>query len=93
MIHKEDMIENLVIERGYTKKAANQVLDDVFEMISNYLTIGESVMVRGFGKFEVKTASARESVMPNTLERYTIPATKRVTFSMGKALRAQVRGE
>lgn len=93
MIHKEDMIDHLVIEKGYTKKAANQVLDDVFEMISDYLIDGEGVMVRGFGKFEVKTASARESVMPNTLERYTIPATKRVTFSMGKALRAQVRGE
>ena len=93
MIHKEELIDTLVETKGYTKKAANQVLDDVFEMISNYLETGESVMLRGFGKFEVKTASARESVMPNTLERYTIPATKRVTFSMGKALRAQVRGE
>lgn len=93
MIHKEEMIEDLVSKKGYTKKAANQVLDDVFEMITDYLKTGETVMLRGFGKFEVKTASARESVMPNTFERYTIPATRRVTFSMGKALRAQVRGE
>lgn len=86
------MIDSLVNKKGYTKKAASQVLDDVFEMIADYLTEGESVMIRGFGKFEVKTAAERESVMPNTLERYTIPPTKRVNFSMGKALRALIRG-
>lgn len=93
MIHKEDLVNSLVDEKGYTKKAANQVIDDLVETITGFLAQGESVMLRGFGTFEVRKQSARESVMPNTLERYTIEPKKRCHFVVGKALRSAVRGE
>lgn len=93
LILKEDLIESLVNERGYTKKAANQVIDDVCNMITSLLETGEPVMLRGFGKFEVKTVPARESVMPNTLERYTIPEHNEVKFTAGKTLKRRIRGD
>lgn len=91
MVLKEDLINLLVSKRGYTKKSARIVITDVFNAVSDYLAVGETVLVRGFGKFEVKEVKSRENVMPGTLERYITKPTKRVHFIQGNTLKTRVR--
>ena len=91
LVRKDEMIDKLVNDRGYTKKDAALIITDVVNMITGFLETGDTVLLTGFGKFEVKTVPPRESVMPVTLERYTIPEHKEVKFTVGKGLKKRIR--
>ena len=57
---KADIVAALC-EKGYYKNQANDVVDDVLNIIRNALIRGEQVQLRGFGTFEVKTRKGRNS--------------------------------
>ena len=52
---------------------------------------GDSVLLTGFGKFEVRTRAARTGINPKTLEKIKLPATKVPAFKPGKALKSAVK--
>ena len=51
---KADIVSALC-EKGYYKNQANDVVDEVLQIIRDALVRGEQVQLRGFGTFEVKT--------------------------------------
>lgn len=57
---KADIVAALC-EKGYYKNQANEVVDDVLNIIRNALIRGDQVQLRGFGTFEVKTRKGRNS--------------------------------
>lgn len=90
MLKRCDIIERLT-QRGYTKKDAGIILDDLVMTITEALVGGESVQIHGFGTFEVKECAARETVDLQTKERIVIPAYKAPRFSAGKLLKRAVK--
>ena len=56
---KADIVSALC-EKGYYKNQANDVVDEVLQIIRDALVRGEQVQLRGFGTFEVKTISTGE---------------------------------
>lgn len=46
-------------DRGYYKDQANEVIDDVFEIIREAMIRGETVKIRGFGTFGTKIRKGR----------------------------------
>lgn len=90
MLKKNDMIERLR-GKGYTKKDANIVIDDVFAMITEALAKGDSVMIHGFGTFEVRECAPRETVDYQSHERITIPAYKAPKFTAGNSLKRAIK--
>lgn len=89
MLRKE--IVDRLAEKGYTKKDARTILDDVFTMINEVLLDGDDVVIHGFGMFTVKDIKERESIDVNTKERITIPAYKAPRFVAGDTLRRSIK--
>ncbi len=88
---KKDLIDKVAADAGLTKKQAGAALDSVLETISGALKKGDSILLTGFGKFEVRTRAARTGINPKTLAKIKLPATKVPAFKAGKALRAAVK--
>ena len=90
MLKRNDIIER-VAQKGYTKKDAGVILDDIIKMITEALVDGESVQIHGFGTFDVKECAPRETVDLQTKQRIVIPAYKAPKFTAGKLLKRAVK--
>lgn len=88
---KTCLVEKLVENNGLTKKAAGEIVDTMFDAITEALKKGEAVDIFGFGKFEVKTRAARTAKNPRTGEVVKVPATKVPGFKAAKALKEAVK--
>lgn len=87
---KKDLIDRIAAT-GLTKRQAGDALDAMLEAISDSLKNGDSVLLTGFGKFEVRTRAARTGINPKTLEKIQLPETKVPAFKPGKGLKAAVK--
>lgn len=85
-----EFIERLA-EKGYTKRDAKQIVDDMMNTIIECMINGESVKLHGFGTFSVADIPDRESVDVQTKERFVIPGHKAPKFIAGKLLRRAVK--
>ncbi len=90
-VNKKVLAETVAEKENMTKKMAAEVVDAVFDAITNALKDGAKVDITGFGKFEVKTRAARTGINPQTKEAISIPATKVPGFKASKSLKDQVR--
>lgn len=84
-------IVNRIAEKGYTKKAAEVILDDLVLVITEALSKGEEVKLHGFGTFSVRTVEDRESVNVRTQERFVVHGRKIPRFTPGVSLKRAVR--
>ncbi len=87
---KKDLIDRIA-ETGLTKKQAAEALDALLDAITASLKRGDSVLLTGFGKFEVRTRAARTGINPKTLEKIQLPETKVPAFKAGKGLKEAVK--
>lgn len=89
-MNRTDFIERMT-EKGYTKRDAEQVMDDMLMTITECLLDGETVKFHGFGTFSVTELSPREYVDIQTKERLVTPGHKTPKFSPGKLLKRTIR--
>lgn len=87
---KAELIDSLA-ELGYTKKAANLIINDIVKVITKALIDCRSVKLHGFGEFTVKKVAERNSICVNTGENLVIPAHDEVKFVPGKVLKRAVK--
>lgn len=86
-------IVDILCDRGYYKKEAGEVVDDVFEVVREALCRGESVQIRGFGTFFVNERKSRRIKKVATGEfGYTKPY-RAVVLKPSIPLRAGLNGE
>ena len=90
MLKKDELCARLA-EQGYTKKDANIILDDVFRVITEALIEGESVMIHGFGTFDVREHKERQMIDYQTQEWITNPAYKFPKFTAGQTLKRAIK--
>lgn len=88
---KADLVEEVANRCGLTKKAAEEAVNAFIDAITKALKNGEQVLITGFGKFEVRSRSARVGRNPQTGAQLTIAETKTPAFRAGKALKAAVK--
>lgn len=86
MLKKKDIIDRLA-QRGHTKADSNQFIDDLVMVISEALVSGESVLLYGFGLFEVVTKADRRHVDIATGKSRIVPRHKLPRFVPGVTLR------
>jgi DNA-binding protein HU-beta len=89
---KKDLVESISEQTGLTKKASREALEAVLDAITSALKKGDSVLLTGFGKFEVRERAARAGINPKTMEKIQLPATKVPAFKAGKNLKEAVKG-
>ncbi len=88
---RNDLVQLVADQVGFTKKSAGSAVDAVFNIITNQLKNGNDVLITGFGKFTVGTRAARTGRNPQTGAQLKIPATKTPRFRAGKALKSAVK--
>lgn len=90
MLKRSDIVDRLA-NKGYTKKSANLIIDDVMRTIAEALVEGEDIQFHGFGTFYVKDVAAREATDLNSKQRITIPGHRAPKFTPGEPLKRWVR--
>lgn len=83
----QDLATKLAEEQGITKADARKLLDTVFGAIADAAARGEEVSLHGFGKFKVKDTPERAGRNPATGEAITIKASRKLTFTVAKAVK------
>lgn len=89
---KAELIEKVHATSGENKAAVERVLDGLRGVMETEFKDGGSVALPGIGKFEVKTFKARKGRNPKTGKELTIPAGRRVAFSVAKNLKDILKG-
>jgi len=90
---KSELVEKLAMaNKMLSYKESEQVINIVFDSISNALNGGDKVEIRGFGSFTLRERGGREARNPKSGEVVKIPPKKTPFFKTGKELRERVNG-
>ena len=90
---KADLIEQLCLKTGFSKKESNDLFDKVFDLIKSTLQEGESIRIAGFGNLVVKHKAARRGRNPQTGDEIEIPSRKILTFKPSQVLKGVINGD
>ncbi len=90
-MNKAEIAEVVHGKLGGTKVQADEIVDLVFDSITNSLKKGEEVSIAGFGIFLVKHRAARQARNPRTGAMVSVAAMKVPKFRAGKALKETVK--
>jgi integration host factor subunit alpha len=87
-----DLAEAVYTEVGLTRRAAQQLVDEVFEELSRVLEKGETVKLSTFGNFSVRAKRQRMGRNPKTGVEVPITPRKVLTFRASHILKDRVNG-
>ena len=83
---KQQLIDVVASASDQPKAGVEAVLESLLGEIGKALAVGESIDLRGFGRFTIKDRAARPGRNPRTGEPIQIPARRSATFKPGKEL-------
>jgi integration host factor subunit beta len=87
---KKDMAKAIAEEMGLTQIQAKEIVQRVFDGITETLVQEGRIELRNFGVFEVKKRKPRKARNPRTGEKVKVPAKLVVTFKPGLKMEEQV---
>ena len=88
---KAELVDHVATTVDLSKSQTEAVLTQCFQVIMAALQAGETVELRGFGRFALRHRQARAGRNPRTGETVQIPAKAVPTFTAGKAFQEQVQ--
>ena len=87
---KADLIEEVTKQCNLTTKESELIVNTVFHNITDALTRGDKVELRGFGSFRIRYRNARKGRNPKTGSSVSVPEKRVPFFKVGKQLRELV---
>jgi len=87
---KSDLVEKVAKELNINHDMVQLVISTIFDTMSDALSGGEGIEIRGFGSFNVRHYPGREGRNPKTGEKVIIPPRKKPFFKVGKELKNRV---
>jgi integration host factor subunit beta len=87
---KSELIDAIAARGELTKARAEEVVNCVFEVMSQALEKGEGIEIRGFGSFTVRPYKPYNGRNPRTGEAVPVPAKRLPFFKVGKELKELV---
>ena len=87
---KSDLIERIARDLKMNYDLAQLVVSNIFDSMSEALSRGESIEIRGFGSFSVRYYPARAGRNPKSGEQVSVPPRKKPFFKVGKELKNRV---
>jgi DNA-binding protein HU-beta len=88
--NKQDLVAALAEQHHLSKRASQEMLDDLIAMITKHLKKGERVKITGLGILQVRKRAARIGRNPATGEVIKIKASKKVAFRATKELKMAI---
>ena len=89
-MNKSELVETLSIENSLTYKKSEQIVNLIFDTMSQALIDNDRIEIRGFGSFMVKEYKAYMGRNPKTGEIIQVAEKKLPFFKVGKELRERV---
>nr|WP_318835921.1 integration host factor subunit alpha [Desulfuromonas versatilis] len=89
---KADLIENVYLKTGFSKKESAEIVETVFDLMKDNLEKGEKIKIAGFGNFVVKDKATRRGRNPQTGDEIEISSRKILTFKPSQVLKAAING-
>ncbi len=90
-MNKADLIQNVAVKTGLTKKDTEKTINALMDSIQGVLVKGDKLTLVGFGTFEVKSRAARTGRNPQNGAKIDLPEIKAPVFKAGKALKDAVQ--
>ena len=87
---KAELVERVSGQINLTKKQTEVVVNTVFQSITDSLSEGRKVELRGFGRFRVRARNASFGRNPKSGAQVDVPAKRVPFFKAGKELRELV---
>ncbi|MFO7766035.1 MAG: HU family DNA-binding protein [Pelovirga sp.] len=89
-MNKSELVEALSQKKNLTYKKAEQIVNLVFDSMTQSLVDRDRIEIRGFGSFMVKDYKSYMGRNPKTGEIIEVDEKKLPFFKAGKALRERV---
>jgi len=90
ILAKSDIARIVAEKNNLPIKQSEEIVKNVFCIITESLQKGEDVNIHQFGNFKIKERAARNGINPKTKEKIKIPASKAVSFSVSKSVKEAV---
>lgn len=91
-MNKSDLITILAKESDLPLRKSEEIVNLVFDTMSEALLDGNRIEIRGFGSFMVKVYSGYTGRNPKTGDHISVDEKKLPFFKTGKELREKVDG-
>ncbi|HEY5673149.1 MAG TPA: HU family DNA-binding protein [Malonomonas sp.] len=89
-MNKSELVEALSLKKNLTYKKSEQIVNLIFDSMSQALIDNDRIEIRGFGSFMVKDYKAYMGRNPKTGEVIQVNEKKLPFFKVGKELRERV---
>ncbi|MDO8461826.1 MAG: HU family DNA-binding protein [Deltaproteobacteria bacterium] len=92
-MNKSNLIDIIAEKTKLTRKKAEELVNFVFDSMTNALVTGGRIEIRGFGSFVVRTYESYTGRNPRTGESIQVKPKKLPFFKVGKELKEKVDGK
>lgn len=89
---KADLVENVYLKTGFSKKESAEIVEMVFDIMKTTLEGGDKIKIAGFGNFVVKDKATRRGRNPQTGEEIEITSRRILTFKPSQVLKTAING-
>ena len=89
-MNKGELVNAISEKIGTSKRATENTLNAILEIIAEELKNGEKVNLIGFGSFETRKKAARKGRNPQTNEEIRIPASTAPAFKASTTLKDKI---
>lgn len=89
-MNKSELVEELASRKNLTYKRSEEIVNIVFDSMTEELSRGGRIEIRGFGSFMVKDYRAYMGRNPKTGEVIQVHPKRLPFFKVGKELRERV---
>ena len=87
---KAELIDALANELNLSSKETYGIVDTILHSLSDAMSRGESIQLRGFGTFHIKQYSSYKGRNPKNGQLVTVKPKKLPVFTVGKELKEAV---
>ncbi len=87
---KQEIVNSIFMQIGYSKKIAENILEDFFDIVFQSLKNNKKVKIAKFGTFEVRHKKSRIGRNPKTKEQKIILERKVILFKPSKELKKKI---
>ncbi|TPV93322.1 MAG: integration host factor subunit beta [Myxococcales bacterium FL481] len=90
---KSELIERIASRCQLSKGRAEEVVNTIFDCMTDALRRGEGIEIRGFGSFTVRQYKAYDGRNPRTGEGVRVSPKRLPFFKVGKDLRERINAD
>ena len=90
-MNNKEFISELSRRLSYNNKETTKLVSSVLSVMTQELQEGKSIVIQGFGTFEVKKKLERISVNPATQQRMLIPPKLVLTYKPSNTLKGKFK--